>query len=63
MGYVESGKWTCPSCGRTVVVIASDADTVCCLEAVQKRHAHGHEAAAAVLSRLGLPDPHPRRRR
>ncbi len=53
----SSDRWTCPTCGRTVVVDGSDADIRCALRACQKRHAAGHRAATEVLARYGLPDP------
>lgn len=61
---VTDTTWTCPSCSRTVVVYASDADTACAIEACQRRHAHGHAAAEAVLAHVGLADTidPPRRR-
>lgn len=41
----EAGKWTCGTCGRTVTVYASEADTACCIRALQDRHARAHQAA------------------
>lgn len=54
MGYVEQGKWTCPTCHRTVVIDATPADVKCCIEAAQRRHSEGHAAGAHVLDDLGL---------
>lgn len=58
----SSDRWTCPTCHRTVVVDATDADTRCALAACQRRHAEGHRRATDVIARLGLPEPrHPGR--
>jgi len=54
---VSDDRWTCPSCGRTVVVNGTAADTRAAIDAVQTRHARGHRRAADVIGRLGLPDP------
>ncbi len=59
---VSQDRWSCPDCGRTVVVDGSDADIRCALRACQQRHAAGHRAATEVLARYGLPDP-PRNRK
>lgn len=56
---VSDDRWTCPSCGRTVVVSGSEADVRCCIAAAQLRHASGHKRGEEVLHRLGLPDPVP----
>ncbi|NUS58634.1 MAG: hypothetical protein HOV66_27855 [Streptomycetaceae bacterium] len=61
---VSDDRWTCPSCGRSVVIIGSQADVRCAIEACQRRHADGHRRAAEVLARLPLPElPRPRRGR
>lgn len=56
---ISDDRWTCPTCGRTVVVLGSEADVRCCLAAAQRRHNEGHAAAAEVIGRLGLPNPIP----
>jgi hypothetical protein len=56
---VSQDRWTCPQCvpgHGTVVVIGSQADVKCCIEAVQRRHSEAHRAAAAVVARLGFPN-------
>ena len=56
MSVIEQ-RWNCPTCGRGIVVYASEMDAHCCVIACQLRHAKAHKAAAAVLGRLGLPEP------
>lgn len=59
---VSTDRWTCPQCppGRgTVVVVASDADIACCIEAAQLRHGLAHAEARRVLAHIGLPEDDP----
>lgn len=60
---VSNDRWTCPTCGRTVIISGSAAAVRNCIRAEQERHRDGHRAGEKVLARLGLPEPTRRRRR
>lgn len=47
MSVVSQDRWTCPRCGRSVVVYGSAADVACCLSAAQTRHGREHRAQKA----------------
>ena len=52
MSFVDTDKWTCPTCSRTVVVNGTERDTTAALQAVQARHAKAHRDAAATANRV-----------
>ena len=39
---IANDRWTCNSCGRTVVIIAAEEDFRCCLTDVQTMHGNTH---------------------
>lgn len=60
------GRWTCPRClpgSHTFTAYGSDGDTKAAIKAVQERHRDLHQAEAVTLTRLGLGESHPPRRR
>lgn len=59
MTFISDDRWTCPACGRTVLVIASPGDTRFLLEQAREHHRKGHAAGEEMLRHLGLPDPVP----
>jgi hypothetical protein len=58
---VDTSKWTCPSCSRTVTVYGSPAAVRCCITAEQKRHGRIHAQADHVRA-LGIAGVRARRR-
>lgn len=62
MADIADDRWTCPGCERTTIVHGSPVDVRAALDAVRKRHSKGHQSAADIIGRLGLPDPIPGRR-